>query len=1380
MAEGEVKMNFVSKGLSKIRSDIGGFAGDLLEPGLVLATGGSKAQAAWAGVSSLLVTRVLGPVTLLVGVTTGLLGLFKRLVGTTQLLAEGLKAVKEIEMLETQFAPLLGGINRARMRIKELYDFAAKTPFQIGDIAGASRTLEVLTKGALSTGKELKMVGDAAAVTGQGFQSVSFWVGRLYDGLQSGRPVGEAMMRMQEMGLVSGTTRAKIEQMQKTGASTNDMWAVMQKELKKTEGGMEDLSQTLGGLETTLADTKKLFAAKFSEGFLDTEKRAVKDSIVLYEAFQPAIETLGDAMSFIPDKLSAMKSGFIQNVVGTKAFASTMSVLVKALYGLTAASVAVVSANIARSLFQMAAGTLASTSATKLATFWEAVRTGQLRAAGTAFMAMTIAEKGNAIATGAWIAVTKVATFVTSMFTSAIIASFRALLMNPLGLIITLLVAAATSLFFMIKASNAATKAAGELRDAGRELVKGLEEERRAIKDVDDKYNNLAKTYKEIRNAKEKLASLKEEDKSDKEINAQQDVVAMLERQANMVRGMDDRNLAPTKAMIKLKQQEKELSKAIKDIEAEAEISRTKDMAKKLAMMAEQLRKKEEEIKETEGATGGANSKMKEEDLRVKQKPIDTELDRLRAERDVEEGKLKEAGREQINQSDIIGRVGGSHGDSIENQDAAKKRLREIKREMVALEGKKAKLAVDIGPLQDMRNELKEIEASETFDAIGLQIDAANEKMRDLKDRGAGDAIGSSDAKSQYKTAEGERTALISQRSVEKSKMGDKGTGGDEDKRLENTKRRVELTAELERLEKKREDLGKNKEQVAKDKEALKTARELFAWNEKTATLKQNTAKAILALHNEEFGAVAKRGALELNQSRVMLKLILQRKKEGKASADDVRKAEIKVLTILQKQSEESRKRYRERMNFQEEQLALQQKGRALAELANGDVVGAMQSMAAAESALLRIEEERWKAQRAAAGVTRDMADMQWEQLMATRAAVQEGKQAQGMANARWNLEKAILKTQIAQGKAGAKKELEKMEDVEKFGKFLEDAMKLFTKEVTTDTTAKAKAKDVKEGKTFKAEQEDVAMEKGGQAQRGATEDDVKDGALAVTIVTEAEAKDMQSAAKQKAMDEARAAGKNEDEIREAGDMASAVDRFGLLIKQGSMIEGKRQGEAREATRADLEAGRLTEKQKKAFLARETIQKRNAADPGQGQRVPNAVMIQTGGIMKGVAAEIGDKVADEGRRAQKVITQKDIDAAKAEGKELKNVLGQKGEVGGFMKGDKAEFGDKVNVELGEQFDTQLTEKKVDKEKARELAMLKMNEHLMAQMGEAKIEATSARRIGAGGAATSTDPAQRLRERMYELNKRRATLEQERTTILKKLEEKMDGKELILP
>ncbi|MFR7733459.1 MAG: hypothetical protein ACLU7D_08945 [Collinsella sp.] len=52
----------------------------------------------------------------------------------------------------------------------ELADFAAHTPFQqLPEIAAASRTLETLTDGALSTGQGLAMVGDVASGTNPPF-----------------------------------------------------------------------------------------------------------------------------------------------------------------------------------------------------------------------------------------------------------------------------------------------------------------------------------------------------------------------------------------------------------------------------------------------------------------------------------------------------------------------------------------------------------------------------------------------------------------------------------------------------------------------------------------------------------------------------------------------------------------------------------------------------------------------------------------------------------------------------------------------------------------------------------------------------------------------------------------------------------------------------------------------------------------------------------------------------------------------------------------------------------------------------------------------------------------------------------------------------------
>ena len=162
-------------------------------------------------------------------------------------------ASREMETLEVQFKTLLGSTQKAKERMKELADFTAKTPFKLPEVAKASRVLQTLTKGALATGEGLRLVGDASASTGADFENLAVWVGRAYDGLQSNRPVGEAMMRMQELGLISGDTRNEIEKLQKAGKG-KEAWNVLQSELRKTEGGMADLSLTTAGLESTTSD----------------------------------------------------------------------------------------------------------------------------------------------------------------------------------------------------------------------------------------------------------------------------------------------------------------------------------------------------------------------------------------------------------------------------------------------------------------------------------------------------------------------------------------------------------------------------------------------------------------------------------------------------------------------------------------------------------------------------------------------------------------------------------------------------------------------------------------------------------------------------------------------------------------------------------------------------------------------------------------------------------------------------------------------------------------------------------------------------------------------------------------------------------------------
>ncbi len=193
-----------------------------------------------------------------------------------------IRAATAQEDLTLKFKPLLGSIENARARMAELNKFASTTPFQLPDVANASRVLQALTEGALATGEGLRLVGDAAASSGENFQNLAVHVGRAYSGLQANRPIGESMARLQELGLVTGNTRNAIEKLQKAGKG-KEAWVVLQKELRKTEGAMKDLSGTTTGIFSTLKDNVEQAFAQGMTPALETFKVAMSSAIVVIQ-----------------------------------------------------------------------------------------------------------------------------------------------------------------------------------------------------------------------------------------------------------------------------------------------------------------------------------------------------------------------------------------------------------------------------------------------------------------------------------------------------------------------------------------------------------------------------------------------------------------------------------------------------------------------------------------------------------------------------------------------------------------------------------------------------------------------------------------------------------------------------------------------------------------------------------------------------------------------------------------------------------------------------------------------------------------------------------------------------------------------------------------
>ena len=190
--------------------------------------------------------------------------------------AASVKKSFEFETARTQLKSLLGTTTEATKRFDELKKMADETPFQLPDILKASRLLTTFSEGALGGAESLRGLGDAAAATNQNISDVAFWVGRAYSMIQGGKPFGEAAMRLQEMAILSAEARNKMEELQKAGASSSQVFGVLTKEFSKFEGGMIDLSQTGDGLISTLKGNWDTAVAEFGNTFVDASKDGIQ------------------------------------------------------------------------------------------------------------------------------------------------------------------------------------------------------------------------------------------------------------------------------------------------------------------------------------------------------------------------------------------------------------------------------------------------------------------------------------------------------------------------------------------------------------------------------------------------------------------------------------------------------------------------------------------------------------------------------------------------------------------------------------------------------------------------------------------------------------------------------------------------------------------------------------------------------------------------------------------------------------------------------------------------------------------------------------------------------------------------------------------------
>lgn len=180
------------------------------------------------------------------------------------LIGKSISEAGRFEKYGLQFEALLGSADAAEKRMNEIKQVDLEVPFDITQIADASRVLTVFTENAFAGADALKVMADAAAVTPRPLKEIAYWYGRAYSMIQAGRPLGEAVMRLTEMGLVSAEASIQLQRLSKSYSpeAQAKKIAIINAEFMKFEGSAAKLVTTWPGIVSVFTSgTKQAFDA---------------------------------------------------------------------------------------------------------------------------------------------------------------------------------------------------------------------------------------------------------------------------------------------------------------------------------------------------------------------------------------------------------------------------------------------------------------------------------------------------------------------------------------------------------------------------------------------------------------------------------------------------------------------------------------------------------------------------------------------------------------------------------------------------------------------------------------------------------------------------------------------------------------------------------------------------------------------------------------------------------------------------------------------------------------------------------------------------------------------------------------------------------------
>ena len=283
--------------------------------------------------------------------------------------AAAIKSAADLESLEVSFISLTGSAEGAAAMMKNLNEFAAKTPFQVESIANAARQLVASGTEISEVNNQLQFLGDIAATSGSSIEEIAAIFAKVN---AKGKVELENLNQLAERGIpifkmlseATGLPADKLGAGRVTVQQFNETLKAMAQDGGFAAGAMERLSQTSAGQLSTAFDNAKQALASLGVILLPIVNNVLQKIIELSKRFQGLSPNVKEGITRIGVFIATLGPMLIvlpKIAAGIKAISFSLSGLTKAIAKNPIGLLAVGLSTLAASMIDLGVDTKAAT-----------------------------------------------------------------------------------------------------------------------------------------------------------------------------------------------------------------------------------------------------------------------------------------------------------------------------------------------------------------------------------------------------------------------------------------------------------------------------------------------------------------------------------------------------------------------------------------------------------------------------------------------------------------------------------------------------------------------------------------------------------------------------------------------------------------------------------------------------------------------------------------------------------------------------------------------------------------------------------------------------------------------------------------------------------